>query len=135
MRSRFNIINYLFSIVTAIVQMLTKWAWREEHVFYRTFLGVKEKNKKADGSVDAELVMTKDDALVVCHAFASIFNSAANFTEMTFNVNPEFTKGWKEDETLVVHIFREKGLTPAQVLNAARADRDELQTKLTQLAK
>lgn len=121
------ILHYLFALLTSFVQFLTQWAWKEEATFLRTFLKIKKLNQRPDGTVNSELVMTKDDALVLCHALVCIFNNETNFTEIVFQTKPEYTKGYQKDESLVVHIFREKGITPAVLLAAARHERDELQ--------
>lgn len=125
-----TLIKYIVSFFVMITQFVTRWAWREEYNFFNTFLKVKELNRDPSGEVSAELVMSKEDALVICHALVSVFNADVNFTEVLFKVRPEFTKGWKEDETIVVHIFRENGLSPSVLLDAARHERDQLRTQL-----
>lgn len=123
-------LKYLLSFIIAVTQFFTRWAWKEEDTFFKTFLKVKQLNANPDGTVNAELVMSKDDALVICHAVACVFNADTNFTEVQFQLSAEYIKGSKRDETLVIHIFREKGITPAVLLKAARQERDELQIQL-----
>lgn len=128
-----SVIKYIFTWVIISVQWLTRWAWKEEELFFKTFLKVKTLNRRPDGTLDSEIIIDRSDALVVCHALASIFNADTNFTEIEFKVRPEYTQGWVETETLIIHIFREKGLSPRILLDAARTERDALRQQLNKL--
>lgn len=102
----------------SLVRRMTRWAWRKEIDTCEGMLRLKELHLK-DGAMEVEFEHSPELSQWIGLCFASMVVTSPNYTEMQFQMHPN----WKgERKWITVTVQKHEGKTPHQMRQEAERE-------------